>query len=300
MRIHKSYPRPSVAITLFLVSIGVCVAQLPEVPAEAIEALGVTAGTPQNNGFVFIEGKYIAPPYTVSRKGNGIFINRVQVEQPIVWTAEVLTPAAVPHPKKSAEEPKKTEPVKPSPFADTPPETPLNAEPAATNEASVAAGEKPAEPAQAGNTLDSLFSDSPAKQPVEGAEKTEPAAEKKAIPVVLTQKQKDELRQKLDIMRQRFELGLARGEIFLFNYRHSRVNGTYGTAKALFAVLPEALRYSQSPQDLMEKLNQGGVYFLDINACTDLFRNRLNFMTISDRRRSIQFNEEKKQQTQLR
>lgn len=271
----------------------VCWGQLPEVPEEAIEALGTTVGTQQNSGFVFIEGRYLAPPYTVSRKGNGIFINRIQVEQPFGWSAETLTPSAIPPPKKTAEEPKKKDPEKTSIFSDTPAQE--GAEPS-TN-VLVAAEEKPAA-APAGNTLDALFDEGAAKVPPE--EKKEAPAEKKAIPVVLAQKQKDELRQKLDMMRQRFEVGLAQGEIFLFNYKYGRLNGTYGTAKTLFSVLPEAVRYSQSPQDLMARLNQGGVYFLDINACTDLYRNKLNFMVLSDRRRAIEVAESKKSQVRSR
>ena len=58
-------------------------ASLPEVPEAALEALGSTPGTPQNGGFVFVDGRYLPPPYTVTRHGNGIFINRIQVEQPV-------------------------------------------------------------------------------------------------------------------------------------------------------------------------------------------------------------------------
>jgi hypothetical protein len=278
---------------LLVVVVPVCLAQLPEVPIEAIEALGITTGAPQKNGFVFIEGRYIPPPYTVSRRGNGIFINRIQVEQPVAWTVETLTPAVVPAPNKE-EEPKKREAVKVSPFDDTPAPEFVVAEtnaPAFSEETP----EEPHEPPRVGRTLDSLF-DEPAENVLPAEEKRELAAEKKAAPIVLTQKQKEELRQKLDITRSRFELGLAQGEIFFFNYKHSRLNGTYGTAKALFTVLPEALRYALSPQDLMDKLNQGGVYFLDMNACIDLYKNKLSFVALSDRRRAIKLSEEIKQQ----
>jgi hypothetical protein len=263
------------------------------VPEEAIEVLGTTVGTPQNSGFVFIEGRYLAPPYTVSRKGNGIFINRIQVEQPFGWTAETLTPSTLATPKKAAEEPKKKELEKISIFSDAPVQ---EATVPPTNEL-VAVEEKPVA-APAGNTLDALFNEGPAK--VTPEDNKEASGEKKAPPVILSQKQKDELRQKIDTMRQRFEVGLAQGEIFLFNYKYGRLNGTYGTAKTLFSVLPEAVRYAQSPQDLMARLNQGGVYFLDINACTDLYRNKLNFMVLSDRRRAIESAEAKKSQARLR
>lgn len=286
-------PVSSCRVFFLIAFIPVCWGQLPAVPEEFVEALGTTVGTPQNSGFVFIEGRYLAPPYTVSRKGNGIFINRIQVEQPFGWTADTLTPATIASPKKPAEDTKKKEPEKTSTFSDDP--EPEETVPV-TNEL-IAAEEKPVTP-PAGNTLDTLFEEGAPK--VNPEDKKEVPSEKKAMPLILSQKQKDELRQKLDSIRQRYEVGLAHGEIFLFNYKYGSLNGTYGTAKTLFSVLPEAVRYSQSPQDLMGRLNQGGVNFLDINACTDLYRNRLNFMVLSDRRQDIETAEANKNQVRPR
>ena len=61
-------------------------AAFPEVPQEAKEELGSTSGRPVMSGFVFINGRYLPPPYTVARVGNGIFINRLQVQQPVPWS----------------------------------------------------------------------------------------------------------------------------------------------------------------------------------------------------------------------
>lgn len=51
----------------------------------AVRDLGVTAGKAVTNGFVFIEGRYIEPPYVVSRRGNGVYINEHLIEQPCPW-----------------------------------------------------------------------------------------------------------------------------------------------------------------------------------------------------------------------
>lgn len=59
---------------------------LPEVTQAALDELGITYGVPQMNGFVFVNGRYLPPPYTVTRRGNAIFINRYQVEQPVAWS----------------------------------------------------------------------------------------------------------------------------------------------------------------------------------------------------------------------
>lgn len=276
---HSTYPKSVCIGLLWVVFAHVCLAQLPEVPEAAIEALGITEGTQQSRGFVFIAGRYLAPPYTVMRKGNGIFINRVQVEQPFSWPVEALMPSASLSIKKATEEPEKKDAEKDNILSAAPVR---EATEDSTNMTALAEG-SPVE-AQGGNTLDLLFNDASSNS----------AVEKKTSPVVLAQKQKDELRQKLDRIRLYFEAGLSQGEIFLFNNKNGRINGTYGTAKTLFAVLPEAVRYSQSPQDLMARLNQGGVFFLDGNACEDLYRNKLNFMVLSERRRDIEFSEEKK------
>lgn len=61
-------------------------AAFPEVPEAAKTELGSTFGRPQMTGFVFINGRYLPPPYTVTRIGNGIFINRIQVMQPVPWS----------------------------------------------------------------------------------------------------------------------------------------------------------------------------------------------------------------------
>ncbi len=285
----KTFPSLSYMVLLFVV-VPVCLAQLPDVPEEAIEALGKTEGTPQSNGFVFFEGRYIVPPYTVTRKGNGIFVNRIQVEQPFAWMAETLTLAALLPTKKPEEAVKKSDVDSGDSAVETPAQN--------TVEDFMSAPVLPAEAKPvdkpAGKALDLLFGDESAKPATE--EKSDAAVEKKTVPVVLTQKQKTELRTKLDAIRLRFEVGLSQGEIFLFDDKNGRINGTYGTAKALFAVLPEAVRYSKSPQDLMARLNQGGVNFLDINACTDLYRNKLNFIVLNERRRAIELNEEKKYQ----
>jgi hypothetical protein len=66
------------------------------------------------------------------------------------------------------------------------------------------------------------------------------------------------------------------------------VNGTYGTGRALMGVLPNALRYAASPQDLQQRLQQGGVYFIDAAICAELFRNKATFPQLAERLRKIE------------
>jgi len=265
-------------------------AQLPEVSAQALDELGSTYGVPQMNGFVFIEGRYVPPPYTVTRKGNGIFINRIQVEQPMRWPIPALTGAE--GEKKAVDSDGDFEEV---------------AAPAAPVPAGAPADEAVAAPAKAKavKSIDDLFADdgAPAEADAPAVPSQAPAApvavpETKAVaPQMGVQPERapeDAEREKaaaaasLDRIRKGYEQSLTRGDMFFFGQRHNRVNGNYGTACALMGVLPKALRYADSPNDLYQRLTQGGVYFIDIAICAELFRNKNTFPMLEDRLRKIE------------
>ena len=60
------------------------------IPKEGAKALGVTRGKPFSAGAVFINGKYIEPPYVVERWGTGIRINSIPVTGQVVDWNEFL------------------------------------------------------------------------------------------------------------------------------------------------------------------------------------------------------------------
>ena len=74
------------ALAVFLaLSFGVVYAI--EIPKASGKALGVTRGRQFDAGLVFINGKFIEPPYVVERWGVGISINGTPaVPQVIDWT----------------------------------------------------------------------------------------------------------------------------------------------------------------------------------------------------------------------
>lgn len=230
---------------------GAHAAKLQEVSEAAIEELGTTYGSPQMNGFVFVDGRYLAPPYTVTRRGNGIFINRIQVEQPAVW------PRGGGDAPKAVDEDGDFEVVEPEP-------EPMQAE-----------TEKEA------TSIDDLFADedepaAPAPKAVQPRPVAGGAEESGA-----------QVAERIDKMRKSYEQALARGEIFFFGQRHQRVNGNYGTARTLMGVLPGALRNAVSAQDLQQRLRAGGVYFVDHAICAELFKNKSSFPLLEDRLRKI-------------
>ena len=93
------------------------------------------------------------------------------------------------------------------------------------------------------------------------------------------------------IVRKAYEAALGQGEVFFFGQRHNRVNGNYGTARTLMGVLPKALREAQSPQDLLQRLNDGGVFFVDAGICSALFKNKSTFPQLEERLKKIQEDE---------
>ena len=53
--------------------------EFEKVPAQAMKELKGAVGKPLDSGLVFVNGRYIRPPYRVARMGTAIFINDVQV-----------------------------------------------------------------------------------------------------------------------------------------------------------------------------------------------------------------------------
>ncbi len=274
----------SLVLGALVVSISAVRAELPDVTEAAVAELGTTLGTPQMNGFVFIDGRYIPPPYTVTRKGNGIFINRIQIEQPAPWPRVAAEPAAggaAVSAKKSIDADGDFEQVgaaseKPKPAAQA-------AEPAAA-EPGVAEPVKP----KTVKSIDDLFDDDTPAKPAPAAEAVTPPA---PVAVALSpedlKRQKEALVANLERLRKGYEQALIQNEFFFFGQRHNRVNGNYGTARTLMGVLPKVLRNAQSPQDLMKGLNEGGVYFIDQGICAALFKFKNTFPLLEERLKKI-------------
>jgi len=233
---------------------------------QAETELGVTTGVPQATGFVFIEGRYLPPPYTVTRKGNGLFINRTLVERPVPWP-----PAAAPQAPETEKRAAGDE--APRPRAGPQEETPQTG-----------ARKKIV-------SIDDLFADEDLHEetiPVAGEEAERPVAEAAAVvggglSAEEAAQRKTEALAVLERLRKGYEAALSQGEVFFFSQRHNRVNGTYGTARLLLGVLPAALRYAQSPSDLMARLYQGDISFIDLTMCAALYDHRNTFPLLEER-----------------
>ena len=64
------------------------------VPKQALVELRATVGKPFSSGLVFVNGKFLDPPYKIERYGTAIRINGVQVTNEIIpWTEFLKTQA---------------------------------------------------------------------------------------------------------------------------------------------------------------------------------------------------------------
>lgn len=68
----------------------------PKQDEAVFKEYGVTTGQPIETGFVFLDGKYLDAPYTVSRKGGSVYIN----EHWVYRTAGDDKPPLMAHPEK--------------------------------------------------------------------------------------------------------------------------------------------------------------------------------------------------------
>lgn len=255
----------------------------PKPPAAAVQALKVTVGKPFSAGYVFIDGKYLPPPYKVERYGTVIRINGCQVTREIVpWNEFVKTQAGVTKTEssESVEEP-----------ADEEPES--DPEPEEEEEE-----EEEEEVDDTASTLDDLFDDNPApkkpaakKKPVK---KSKPKAKKKPAPKAsysfdgnfAPNDKSRALLQKINKLRTKIDKQLRLGGYYFFSSRYSMLTGDSGAAKHLFDKLPEVMKKNSEREAFGAAMRAAGLSYFPISLNDDLFRNRLDYLQLIERRKN--------------
>jgi len=69
-------------------------------PSLVVDVFGESHGKSIDEGFVFIDGKYIEAPYFVSRMGLGIFINNILAVKPVPWSPNNTNDTVILEPPK--------------------------------------------------------------------------------------------------------------------------------------------------------------------------------------------------------
>lgn len=250
-----------------------------EIPKASGKALGVTRGKPFSKGLVFVDGKYIMPPYTVERWGVGIRINGTPVvAQVIDWTEFLKTQDGV--------KVTKTENA-PAAVSEPEPEPELDVE---------------EEEDDSDTSLDDLFDDDP--KPKKPAKKTTKKKARKPRPPKPTttisvsfdgefaaNDASDALLKKINKTRTDINAILLSDGFICFGQNYARVSGDARIATQILNKLPDIEKTAQSEADLIAGVNSAGLVYLTESICRDLYRNRVDYLKLQARREK-QKNEE--------
>ena len=243
-------------------------------PPQAVANLKVTSPRkPVRSGYVFLNGKYMPPPYRVTRHGTVIKINGQQVTGQIIpWSkfvdlpqTEVVKEKAPQSARKKVEAPapKKITSVDDL-FADEP-EVP----------------EKPKTPAQDTAAIDELFGDGPAKAPSASEVRAEAIANAKFVKTPKT----DSMVKRMNDYRSIIHRQLLNGDICFFGSKYSQINVPNQLSRKFLDVLPSAIQQSTDAFSLYTTLRSKGFAFVSRQISEELFANIADSSIIQERRR---------------
>ena len=228
---------------------GAATPQFEEVPAAANKALKAVKGKAIRTGMVFVNGHYVKPPYVLMRSGTAIFVNyNTQITGQVVPWKAFL----------------------------------------ATQGGAAAAAAKPAAPAPArpAQSVDDLFADTPPAAPVKTAA---PAAANAAEDVDFTpNEQSKRLLKRINDRRSYLDRRLREGYVIFFGSRYAPVSVAPRMARALLAMLPEAIRDADDGADLLRKLRAKGINYLSREICDELVENRTDSPQIIEHRKEME------------
>ena len=239
---------------------------MPEIPKASAKALGVTRGRPFSSGVVFIEGKYVEPPYVVERWGNGIRINSKPVTGPIVPWSEFL---------------KTQEGVKITKTESAPVATPEPAAPAAMA----------VEDDLDDSSLDDLFDDDPKPKAKAKLAPPRPAAPPRPrttisysldgefVPNAATKA----LVTRINSVRTEIDRILRNGGFICFGESYSRVSGDSRSTLTLLEKLPTLQRHASELNEFRAQVRNAGLVYLNEVLCEELYRNRIDYRKLQER-----------------
>ena len=249
------------------------------VPKQALVELKATVGRPFSAGLVFIDGKFIQPPYKVERYGTAFRINGHQVTNQIVpWDEFLKTQSGVRIDKV---------------------EIPASAAPAAEEPKEVEASE------DLGDDFDDLFDDTPKpkKKTALPARRSAPSAPRTKSTVVFEGEFKHnantrKMLARLNSMRTNLEIALRKGGACFFGSRYSTVRADPAPADMFLDVIPTVMKNSSSFEEFSSAARAKGISFLSEDIMLDLYRNKLDYIKLRERARAVK--EERKWATMLK
>ncbi len=272
-------------VSAIILSIAVLTTTAAEIPKESAYVLGSTRGKPFKEGIVFINGKYLPPPYVVERWGVGIRINRqVAVAQAIEWATVLKTQENVRKIETEVQPQQATAAV---------------AQAESSGEEESAEEEDSLEDFE--SSLDALFDDSSdsasTKKPKSKKKSSRKSTVRKkpvvAVPqTVVTYSLEGEfvhnanskrLVARINELRREIDQHLRMGGFIFFGDNYARVSGDRRSARQVLSNISGAQRSSENIAEFSAAIRNGGlVYFSDL-LCADLFRNKIDYRQLHER-----------------
>lgn len=242
-------------------------------PAIALKSLKATVGKPFSSGYVFIDGKYLEPPYKVERYGTAIRINGRQVTGEVIpWSAFAKTQPGVR---------RNVEVLAADPAAEAMPEAAPAPEPVSTN----ADDDELA--------LDELFAefDDAPKTAKRHVAKPRPKAPRSVVTYELTapfelNASASELLAKINARRTQIDRDLRCGGYYCFSARYGDIRGDAKLAKSLVDRLPDIMKRCNTTSAFAGAMRNAGFSYLPHGLIGDLFKNRLDYIPLDNRRKA--------------
>ena len=259
------------AVLAMAVAASVAAFAFEEIPKESARALGVTRGKQFEHGLVFVNGKYIDPPYIVERWGTGIRINSIPVTgQVIDWSEFVKT-----------QDPASVTKVMPDPVAEAP--------------APVQSYAQPSYQAQSdADALDDLFDDNPAPKKAAPpprrvvAPKPRQAAPRYELSGKFVKNEAARaLVKRINDHRTEIDGILRRGGFIFFGDNYSRVVGDSRTADSMLAALPELMQREESVNSFRGAVRANGMVYINEIIAAQIFGNKIDYRRLQERRQKI-------------
>jgi len=254
-------------------------AAFAKVPRQALVELKATVGKPFSSGLVFVNGKFLDPPYKVERYGTALRINGIQVTNEIIpWTEFLKTQAGV-----------RVEKVDPPPAA---------AAPAPVQETASAAEETATSDSYT-DDIDDLFDDDPKPKKKVAAKPAAVKRQTKAAPppqptttVVLDGEfvpndKTKAMVARINKERTRVETVLRKGGCYFFGTRYTPISVDRMPAEMFLSSIPGVMKSNTAFEPFSSAARAKGITFLSEAVLRDLFRNRLDYIRLVAREKAI-------------
>ena len=251
------------------------------IPKASARALGVTRGKLFSKGLVFINGKYLPPPYVVERWGTGIRINSTPVTGQIVdWNEFLKTQPGV-----------KTVTTEPESVAVS-----ESAEPEA--EAEATSETQPVEAAAADvNSLDDLFEDDSdendvKKKPAVARSTPKPKVVHKPAPKpratvsyvlegdFVPNEETKALVKRINQMRTDVDRTLRSGGFLCFGDKYPNLSGDSRLLKKLLSKLPELQQQATDEAAFVSSAYAANIVYLNETLLRELYKNRIDYLQL--------------------